>query len=279
MHRLPKPGRHRLRGGLSDRKVRPSRQTENLTKTETTMAETLTVTLEPRNVDAGRGISWWTDAWAMFMKNAGMWIVLALVFLVIFIVLSVIPILGSIAASLLAPVFVAGWMLAARKADAGGSLEVGDLFAGFQDKLTPLLVLGALLLAASLVIFFAVGALGFGAVMGLGVGGSQSSAGGVMAALGAGLVAILVGLVLGALVAMAFWFAPALVVFRNVAPVDAVKASFAANLKNLVAFLVFGVVYMVAAIVASIPFGLGWVVLIPLSLLTVYVSYKDVFGA
>jgi uncharacterized membrane protein len=77
---------------------------------------------------------------------------------------------------------------------------------------------------------------------------------------------------------MAFWFAPALVVFHDVSPVDAVKASFAANLKNLMAFLLYGVVYLVAAIVASIPFGLGWLLLVPLSLLTVYASYKDVFG-
>ena len=242
------------------------------------MADTLAVPVQPRSVEAGRGIAWWTEAWALFVKNAGMWIVLALVFLVIFIVLSVIPLLGSIAASLLTPVLVGGWMLAARKVEAGGKLEVGDLFAGFQDKLTPLLVLGALLLAASLVIFFAVGALGFGAVMGLAMGSSQQSAGGVMAALGAGFAALVVGLVLGSLVAMAFWFAPALVVFRNMAPVDAAKASFAANLKNLLAFLVFGAVYLVAAIVASIPFGLGWIVLIPVSLLAVYVSSKDVFG-
>jgi uncharacterized membrane protein len=242
------------------------------------MTETSAGNIEPKGVDAGRGIGWWSDAWALFAKNAGMWIVLALISFVIFVVLSVIPVLGAIAASLLTPVFVAGWMLAARKLDTGGSLAVGDLFSAFQDKLTPLLVLGALLLAASVLIFLAVGALGFGAVMGTMAGGSQNSVGGVMAALGTGMVALLVGLALGALVAMAFWFAPALVVFRNVAPVDAVRASFAANLKNLPAFLVFGVVYFVAAIVASIPFGLGWVVLVPLSVLTVYVSYRDVFG-
>lgn len=242
------------------------------------MAETLTASIEPRSVDAGRGIGWWTEAWAVFTRNAGMWIVLALILLVIMIVLSVIPLLGSIAASLLTPVFVGSWMLASRKVEAGGTLEVGDLFLGFQDKLTPLLVLGALLLAASLVTFFVVGALGFGAVMGLFAGGSQNSAGGVMAAIGAGMMALLVGLVVGVLLAMAFWFAPALVVFRNAAPVDALRASFASNLKNLVAFIVYGLIYLVAAVVASIPFGLGWLVLIPLSLLTVYVSYKDVFG-
>lgn len=243
------------------------------------MTATLNAPLEPRSVDAGRGIAWWGEAWALFARNPGMWIVFTLISLVIFIVLSVIPFIGSIAASLLTPVFVGGWMLAARKLEAGGSLEVGDLFAAFQSRLSPLLVLGALLLAASVVIFLAVGALGFGAIMGMVAGGSQNSVGGVMAGLGAGFIALLVGLVLGALVAMAFWFAPALVVFHDVAPVDAVKASFAANLKNLVAFLLYGVVYLVAAIVASIPFGLGWLLLVPVSLLTVYVSHKDVFGS
>lgn len=233
---------------------------------------------EPHSVDAGRGTGWWSEAWALFTKNAGMWIVLALILLGIFVVLSLIPFLGSVAASLLAPVFVGGWLLAARKVETGAALEVGDLFAGFKDKLTPLLVLGALLLVATLVIAAAVGALGFGAFMGMMMGGAQRSAGGVAAAMGAGMLALLVGLALGLVVAMAIWFAPALVVFRNVAPVDALKASVSASLKNIVPFLLYGVIYIVAAIVASIPFGLGWIVLVPVGLLTVYVSYKDVFG-
>ena len=32
---------------------------------------------EPRSVDAGRGTSWWSEAWALFTKNAGMWILFA----------------------------------------------------------------------------------------------------------------------------------------------------------------------------------------------------------
>jgi uncharacterized membrane protein len=99
------------------------------------------------------------------------------------------------------------------------------------------------------------------------------------AAMGAGMLAMLVMVALGFVVAMAFWYAPALVVFRDVAPVDALKASFAASLKNIVAFLLYGIIYIVAAIVASIPFGLGWIVLIPVVMLSIYVSYKDVYGA
>jgi len=231
----------------------------------------------PRAVDAGRGVSWWTEAWALFAKNIGMWILMALTLLVIYIVLAVIPLIGSLAGSLLAPVFVGGWMMAARKLEGGGTLEIGDLFSGFKDKLTPLLVLGALLLAAMIVIGVVVAGLGFGAMGGMMAGGAHQSMGGMMAAAGTGLFALLVALVLGFAMALAIWFAPALVVFHGMAPVDAMKASVAASLKNIAPFLVYGLLYIVAAIVASIPFGLGWIVLVPIVLLTVYVSYKDIY--
>jgi uncharacterized membrane protein len=242
------------------------------------MDETIAGPAQPRTVDAGRGISWWSEAWALFMKNPGVWIVLALIMIVIFIALGFIPFLGGLVSSLLFPAFAASWLLAARKVEGGGTLEVGDLFAGFKDKLTPLLVLGAVVLASGLVITLVAGALGFGAVMGMFMGGMRQSAGGMLAAMSAGMLAVLVALALGTLVAMAVWFAPALVVFRNMAPIDALKVSFSASLQNIMPFLLYGIVYLVAAIIASIPFGLGWIVLAPLLMLTAYTSYKDVFG-
>jgi hypothetical protein len=232
----------------------------------------------PRNVDAGRGTAWWTEGWALFTRNAGLWIVLGLILFVVFVVLSFIPFIGWLATSLLAPVFIGSWMLAARKVETGGTLEVGDLFSAFKgSQMTQLLVLGALLLGATIVIALVVGMLGFGAAAGMVAGGSAGSTGGMVAAAGAGMLAFVVMMALGVLVAMAIWFAPALVVFRNVAPVDAMQASFAACIKNIVPMLVYGVIYILAAIVASIPFGLGWIVLVPLVLLTMYVSYKDVY--
>ncbi|GAB4478915.1 MAG: hypothetical protein OHK0044_26100 [Burkholderiaceae bacterium] len=232
----------------------------------------------PRTVDAGRGIGWWSDAWTLFAKNPGVWIVLALIMIAIYIGLHFIPFVGGIAGSLILPPLAAGWLLAARKVERGGTLEIGDLFAGFTDKLTPLLVVGALLLVAGLVIMLIAGALGFGAGMGMFMDGARHGAGGMMAAFGAAMLALLVAVALATLLAMALWFAPALVVFRDVAPVDAMKRSFAACLKNIVPFLLYGVVYVLAAVVASIPFGLGWIVLLPVLMLTAYTSYKDVFG-
>jgi uncharacterized membrane protein len=233
-----------------------------------------------RTVSSGRGIEWWSEAWALFVKAAGMWIVLAILLILIMAVLSVIPLLGQLAMAVLLPVFAGSWMLAARKVEQGGALELGDLFTAIHaDKVTPLLILGALLLAFGVAMFVVAGLLGAGAIVGVASGGADRSLGAALAALSAGLLAFTVMLLIAVVATMALWFAPALVVFRGTQPMDALRISFSTSLKNIVPFLLWGLIYIVASIVASIPFGLGWIVLVPLSMLTVYVSYRDVFGA
>lgn len=233
-----------------------------------------------RSVAAERGLGWWTDAWAVFMRNPLMWVALSLVLLVGMMIVAMVPMLGGVAISLLMPALIGGWLLAARKVEQGGTLEVADLFSGFQgERLAPLLVLGALLLAAMVVVGLVAGMLGLGAVWGLFAGGRHYGAGGMMAAMGAGMLGLMVAFVLFAIVSVALWFAPALVVFRSTPPVGALKLSANAVLKNVVPFLVYGAIYIVASIVASIPFGLGWLVLVPVTMLTAYVSYREVFEA
>jgi uncharacterized membrane protein len=235
---------------------------------------------QPRTVDGAHGVTWWTDAWDLFMKNVAIWIVLGLILFIILIVLAVIPIVGQLASALLLPVFVGSWMMAAQKLEGGGTLEAGDLFSAFKgDKVTPLIVVGALFLAMMVVIFVVMGVLGFGGAMGMMAGGAMHSARGMMAGFGVGMLAMLVGFILFFLVTMALWFAPPLVALRGVAPIDAMRLSFAASLKNVVPFLLWSLIYIVASIVATIPIFLGWLVLGPVLMLTVYVSYKDVFGA
>jgi uncharacterized membrane protein len=76
---------------------------------------------------------------------------------------------------------------------------------------------------------------------------------------------------------MAVWFAPSLVVLNDLGIGDALKASFAACLKNIVPFLVYGVIGFGLAIVATIPFGLGWLALGPTLAASVYTAYRDIF--
>lgn len=242
------------------------------------MAEINDGGVQARTVDAGRGINWWSEGWALFQKNAGIWVVIALILLIGTVVLSFIPFLGGLATTLLWPVVTGSCLLAARKSESGDKLDVSDLGLGFKESLNPLLVLGALCLAAGFVIFVVMGILGAGAIIGLGAAGASQSMAGMMAAAGAATLALLVGLALFIPVMMALWFSPSLVVFRGMPPVEAARASFAACLRNIVPFLLHGIVFFVAGIVASIPFFLGWLVLMPVVTLTMYSSYRDVFS-
>jgi hypothetical protein len=196
---------------------------------------------------------------------------------VLMVLLGFIPILGALASAVLTQVIVGGWMLGARKLESEGTLEPADLFSGFKDRLNPLLAVGGLALAATIVIV-AVGAIfGAGGVVGMIAGGGSGHMGGLMAGLAGLMLAATVMMVLAFIAAMALWFAPALVVFSDVAPLDALKDSWSASLKNIVPFLVYGILWIVAAVVASIPLMLGWFVLMPLTMLSMYRAYVDIF--
>jgi len=66
--------------------------------------------------------------------------------------------------------------------------------------------------------------------------------------------------------------------FEHRQAIDAMKASFAACLTNVMPFLIYGLVVMGLAIAAVIPFGLGFLVLGPILIGSVYASYRDIFG-
>jgi hypothetical protein len=239
-------------------------------------AAIVTASVNRRTVEAGRGVAWWSESWALFMKNPVMWVIFGVIFVVGLMVLGFIPVLGGLAAALLSQVVIGGWLLAVRKQEGGATVEVGDLFLGFKEKLNPLVILGALALAAGVVVAIVMFIMGAGAVFG---GAAAGGAKGVMAGAAVGLLTFVVCLVLAFVIGMAFWFAPALVVFGNVAPVEALKAAWSASWANVAALVVYGLIWIVAAIVASIPFGLGWFVLMPLTVLGLYASYKDIFEA
>jgi uncharacterized membrane protein len=228
-----------------------------------------------RSVEAGQGWTWIVEGFGLFKKAPGIWIALVIVLFVILIMLAFIPVLGTIASFLLMPVFAGGLMLGCRALQGGEPLEIGHLFAGFKTQTSNLVVLGAIGMAGAVIVMLPVILIvGAGAIAGM----ARGDVTGMVAMGGSLLIAWLVALALSILLYMAFWFAPALVVLRGAAPVDAIKQSFSACLKNAVPFLVNGIVLFVLAIVASIPLGLGWLVLGPVVIASIYVAYRDIFG-
>lgn len=227
-----------------------------------------------RTVEAGQGIEWLKEGWQLFLKNPGMWIAIAVIVIVIFVVLGLIPLLGHLAANLITPIIAAGLLIGCRALAQGEELKIDHVFAGFKQNTGNLIVLGVLALVGgvlvAIVTFLIVGG---GAMSGAMLGNGR----GVGMAAGGLLLGMLVMLALMVPLMMALWFAPALVVFRNAAPVDALKLSFNACMKNMVPFLVYGVVMLVLTVVAAIPVGLGFILLLPVTAGSLYASYVDIF--
>lgn len=229
-----------------------------------------------RTVAAGRGWDWIVEAFALFRLQPGIWILTAVVLGVIFIVISMIPFLGSFATALLFPIFGGGLMLGCKDLDRGGPLEIEHLFAGFRQKTGDLVLVGAFNLIGWVVIVFAVVAvIGGGVFMGVMRGGIEG-AGLSIASL---LIAMLLVAGLSVPLYMATWFAPALIVLHDLAPGAALKASFFACLRNWIPFLVYSVVLLLLCLAAAIPAGLGFLVLIPVLAASVYTAYRDIFCA
>ena len=91
------------------------------------------------------------------------------------------------------------------------------------------------------------------------------------------MISMLLVLLVALIIAMAFIYATPLVMLDNMKPVAAVKASFSACLQNILPLLVFGIVYLLLAIIAAIPLFLGFLILLPVSILAMYCSYKSIF--
>lgn len=229
-----------------------------------------------RTVPAGNAFEWLKQGWLLFVANPGVWIAMTVILIVIYLGLSIVPLIGQLAAHLLTPVLGAGMLIACQKIAKEEAIEIPDLFAGFKRNTGNLVLLGVLYMAAMLVIFAIVALLGGGSIAG---GLMMGRAAGYGMAMGGMLLAMLLAMALSVPLFMAIWFAPALVVFNNMQPVPALKASFDACLKNMLPFLVYGLITMILCFFAALPVGLGFLVLIPVLAGSVYASYRDIFVA
>ena len=239
----------------------------------------------PRQLAAGRGAAWWSEGWRIFKASPVLWIGVIVVMMLVMFVLNVVPFLGGIAAMILWPVFGGGLMLGCHALAQGRPLAFEHLFAAFKDgRAAPLVILGLIGLAAGTLLVLVTTMFGFGVA---GLAGASfyafsdptTAMGNAWAGAGIATLLIVVLLLIGStLFWMAWFFATPLIVLNRASPVDALKASFDASFRNLGALAVFGLVFMGLAIVASIPFALGWLVLGPVAVGASYAAWREVFG-
>ncbi len=235
--------------------------------------------MEIRTVEAGRGAGWLGDGFDYFKRSAGAWIAITVVIFVIFIALNFIPVIGGLAGQLLGPVFSAGILLGCKSMDEGGEMELGHLFKAFSLNPGPLIVVGALYVAAMIILGIFMVILAFVLLGGMDTITQlmNQDATGLLQNLPMLLVVMLVGLGLYVPVLMGLWFAPALVALGGMSVQDAVSGSFTGCLRNILPFLIWGIIGLMLFIVAIIPMGLGLLVLIPMLWASTYVAYKEIF--
>jgi len=228
-----------------------------------------------RAVAAGRGWDWIASAWGMFRKQPGAWIGVIVILLIIHAALAFLHVAGAVATFVLGPVFGGGLMLGCRAADQGRALEVAHLFAGFRERFGQLVLVGVLYLVATAVIVLAV-VFVTGVSIVVSVAQLESMPPAALLALA---LAILFIAALQLPVMMAVWFAPALVALQGKDAVPAMQESFTGCLRNVVPFVVYGVALFVLGLLASLPAGLGWLLLGPVVVASIYTSWKDIFTA
>lgn len=226
------------------------------------------------------GFRWTQEAWELFTKQIGFWLVAGLILIAASITTSMIlPIIGIFASSILSTILIAGCMSCAELQSQGETPDFNQLFRGFKDSLSELVILAVLYVFASFAALIPTG-LSVGSTMfeiflnNTKAENIEIPAVGLVAGMGVLLTIILHTLLVGAML-----YAPALVLLQKRKPLEAMKLSLLGCLRNVLAFLPLSFIVLVLTILALIPFGLGLFLLFPFMILIIYRSYAFIFAS
>lgn len=231
---------------------------------------------EPRSVSAGSAFTWISQGWALMKPDLGMWVLITLAFIIMNILLSFIPFVGSLITNLLSAVFLGGVLMGVKGSEQGQRLQFSSLFAGFSTNFAPLLGLGALSTVMWLLLGLILGLVFWIFLLTLGAGTDavdlQSSFTGVSIS-----VLTLLALVGGILISMLLWFATPLVALNDVPVFKALGLSFKGCLYNLGPLFLYGLASVGLVFLGALALGVGLLIVFPLLIAAFYKSYQQIF--
>ncbi|MDX5428884.1 MAG: hypothetical protein LPK46_10570 [Bacteroidota bacterium] len=182
-----------------------------------------------------------SEAWGLFKKDPGNLIIYSIIVMVVNVVISFIPIVGSLASLVLSPLFTAGFYIAGRKLDKGESINLNSLFGGFNVASE---LIGPYVIMVVMVI------LGF-------------------------ILLVIPGIYLS----VAYLFVIPLAYFGSgMQPWDILETSRKVISKNWFSFFGFVIVLGLINILGVIALGVGLLITLPLTSIAFYVAFKRVFG-
>ena len=232
----------------------------------------------PRRVPARAGFEWVTGAFRLFFKSPLMLGEATAIFMGVLLILQFIPYEGAGLAEILSPMILAGFMRAFRAIDEGNDPEFPQFAAGFQSHALPLAMVGAIYLGILIAIIWLIKLLGvdYQAML----QAMQEGANPEQLALeleGKGHL-LLLGLALAIPAIASTWYAPALVLFGNAKPLQAMGLSLKACARNWGALVINGLVLIPVFLLALIPL-VGMLIAVPIMLGTAYLGYQAMFAS
>jgi len=234
--------------------------------------------LKVAELRAGRGVAWLTGAFTLFRGAPLQWVGLCVGWLSITILLLAIRMpfnVGLVIASVLQPVFFAGFAITAFRQMAGERVVMGDLFRGFRRNLRALVNLGAVLFTAEILVVLLMHSLGLPSWPEDRPFNMQEYA----ELLRGREWVIATGFLLSVLVKGALWFAPPLIAFHEMPTTHAMRWSLYAALTNIGAMIVYGVALAALFLAGWLTFGIGFIVVLPMMAISTYAGYREVFEA
>jgi hypothetical protein len=229
-------------------------------------------------VRASRGAAWIAQSWKLFAASPLAWLGLCAGWISITFALLIVPVVGGVVANFLQPAFFASFAIAAYRQSAGERIVMSDLFSGFRRNLKPLVNLGAILLAAKIVIFVSMAFAGL-PLVGSASGEPQLNYNELADSLDGKEWILFAGTALLVIVEGALWFAPQLIAFHGMGTAQAMRWSVYATISNVGALLAYSLL-MLAMFIASLlpmPWVFGLAVVIPLAIISTYTGYREVF--
>lgn len=225
---------------------------------------------------ASRGAGWLVESWRLFRDASLTWIGLCAGWIILTFGLMVIPLVGVVASNFVQPVFFASFAIAAHKQRAGERIRINDLFSGFRYHVRSQINLGALLLLVQLAALVLMALLGLPSAN---TPDRELTIAEYMEVLHGKEWIVAVGALLIMAAKLLVWFAPPLIAFHGMSTMQAIRWSAYATIANIGTMLVYATVLLGLFIVAAIPWALGLLVVVPLTAISTYVSYREIFEA
>lgn len=232
---------------------------------------------------AARGWIWVKQGYQLIMRSPLLSVATALIAAMAVFAMFFLPLLGPLLGLLLLPAVIAGYMRVCRALEEDEEVELMHLFDGFKKHLARLIALGSFLILGLLATATAIITIGGEALRTLfeklnATADPQMQMELMLAAGPEVSLSITVGLALLCILGLAFQYAPMLVFFSGMPPFAALRASVSGILRNIFPYTVYALIMLaIGGILDILPFNLGLLVSLPLSLTSLYVSYRNIF--